>query len=210
MTSPSGSDDALKRAFAEIAARQRVNQGSVSADELLRVVERKGSEESRLEVLARVAADPGAQRDLALLQSAHALAPRSSVILLRAAAALAACLVVAVGVWQVRERRDDTAIERGNNASAITLVAPAINARITTGERFVWRAVSRSTYYTLEVVDEQGARVWNIETRDTLAIAPDSVSLARASLWFVSAATPTGLVRSTPRAIRAARRPDGK
>jgi hypothetical protein len=51
----------------------------------------------------------------------------------------------------------------------------------------VWHAAATGASYQLTLTDAEGSVVWTLATTDTMAMLPDTVTLAHASLyhWYV-------------------------
>jgi hypothetical protein len=64
---------------------------------------------------------------------------------------------------------------------------------------FAWRSAAPGATYRLSLTDPAGALAWTEETTDTLAVVPDSVSVAKGDtyFWFVDTTLPSGEVATT-------------
>ncbi|HEU4563446.1 MAG TPA: hypothetical protein VFS05_02310 [Gemmatimonadaceae bacterium] len=153
--------------------------------ELLRAIERAGSESGA----AGVRASPAAARARWRWQRIAPLA-------------LAASLALAVGIGVVRERGTvpDTDVVRGGAEDGVTLVAPG--EEVGTGREviFVWRAVPGASRYELELLAPGGAVLSAITTGDTVAALPATARLARGAeyRWWVRARLPGGDQLASP------------
>lgn len=59
---------------------------------------------------------------------------------------------------------------------------------------FTWRAMPQAIRYSLELLDDRGARMFQVSVRDTSLVLPDSVSLVlgRTYSWWVREELPWG------------------
>jgi hypothetical protein len=108
-------------------------------------------------------------------------------------AALAAALVLAVGINQIRGVQGDERVTRGAE-DGVVLLAPAQSVDGTAGLAFVWRPVAGASRYALEVVDGGGDVVFETTTTDTTAALPAGVALRQGAEyhWIVRAVDDAG------------------
>ena len=182
-----------------------------SPERILAVVRRTGSDEDRLTTLDHVMSCGECAREFELVRAIEDVgmesvaAPRPVPAPPRASwrrytpLALAASLVLAVGVgllWRGVPPGSD-GITRGT--SAVTLLAPPTEARSDGGIAFVWRPVAGAVRYELEVVDSAGAVAFSTSTPDTTATLPNAIRLAPDAeyRWWVRASDATGAQRAS-------------
>jgi hypothetical protein len=188
-------------------------------EELLALVRREGPEEQRLESLDHVMACADCRSDFELLRAveeAGTAAPeadsapeRSDIRPLRRTPrswmrfvpmALAASLLLVVGIGVQRFAGDDTSDVMRGEADAVTLLAPAEEATAGSPILFAWRPIEGARRYELEVVDGGGTAVFSTATSDTAVILRDSSPLAAGVeyQWWVRAVTDTGAQPRSP------------
>lgn len=126
------------------------------------------------------------------------------------APALAAAAVIAVVMahpFRTAVQPEGTSRFRGSEPTAgrgggavIGVLAPpddgAVNPAAVT---FVWHAGGVDASYQLTLTDEEGSVVWTLATTDTVAALPDTITLARGSLyhWYVDGLLEDGRRAST-------------
>jgi hypothetical protein len=192
------SDERLRELYASaVRGRSAAAAGEHSAPEALAaLVSREGAEEARLATLDHVMGCAECRRDFDLLRALERAGVENGAAGKRtgrrswfAPTALAASLVLAVGLgrlWMTTE--DDTT--RGGDDSAVVLVAPATEAPAGDAVRFAWRAVSGASRYELELLDAGGSVAASAATTDTTA-APEAVRALPPGnyRWWVRAMT---------------------
>ncbi len=229
-------DDELRDAYAAHLrraqppdARGPTSDACASLEDILTLVRGEGPEARRLAVLDHVMSCARCRAEFDMLRSVETagrqlvegegaivrpLRPARIAPALRrwpggVGLAVAASLVLAVGVRQYRAR-GDTDLERGAG-DAVALVAPA-PGDVPAGAplRFVWHAVPRATRYEVEVLAADGAAVASGTTADTVFALADARRLAPGTTyrWWVSAVGDDGAAarRSALRPLRVARR----
>jgi hypothetical protein len=194
--------DLYERVLAERAARGV--SADVPVEDILAVVERRGSEEERAATLNRLLATAEGRRELDLVRAAVRASQPSRTNRLRVPMAIAAVLLLAVVVRSVL--RDEAAVDpmRGVDAGPIALHAPPESVTDLDSTRFVWATLPAANTYELELLDDAGNLIWTQTLSDTSAVLPDSVRLVsgRSYGWRVVAVTESGRVASALRQLR--------
>lgn len=114
--------------------------------------------------------------------------------------ALAASLLLAVGVGVVWRSGVPASGDVTRGESAVTLLAPPTEVRSGAGAiGFVWRPVTGAVRYELEVVDSAGAVAFSAATADTTATLADTRRLTpgTAYRWWVRALDAAGAQRTS-------------
>ena len=114
--------------------------------------------------------------------------------------ALAASLILAVGVGVVWRSGVPANGDVTRGESAVTLIAPPTEVRRGGGViGFVWRPVTGAVRYELEVVDSAGAVAFSATTADTTATLADTRRLTpgTAYRWWVRAVDAAGAQRAS-------------
>lgn len=176
----------------------------VSLEAMIDVLEQRGSEETRRELLAEILRSPACREEFELLRavvraSQPVKAPRFFSPLWRWAAGIV--VVAGLGLTALLWQRPREQV-RGSGG-AIELYAPAENARAQSLPAFVWSALPGALQYRLEVVTDTGAVAFSTTVRDTTATAPRAAALPPGHyLWLILAEMPAGLaVRSAVRSF---------
>lgn len=179
--------------------------GCPTPEALHALVRREGTEAERLATLDHVMSCAACARDFELLRAVEAAGVATAGAAAVAAPAgvgrthqaipwrqiapfaLAASLLLAVGVVGVRGRRGggaDVAVpgdvmRGGSGEGALTLIAPAAAAAVdpTAPLTFVWRADPDARRYVLEVLDAGGRAVVSADARDTTLTLRDATAL---------------------------------
>jgi hypothetical protein len=200
-------DEQLKTLYGDALQRASPAAACVSTEQLLALVRKEGSEESRLATLDHVMACPRCLPEFELLRSieqadaaagSHAPARRNR--RWYAPVALAASILLAVVV--VLRVTPPTDVTRGS-AESVALLAPGMSVESDQPLSFAWRAVPGATGYRMEVLAPDGSVVASAETTDTM-VAPDASRQLPAGTynWWVRATLPGGeLVRSSMRPL---------
>ncbi|HKA86853.1 MAG TPA: fibronectin type III domain-containing protein [Haliangiales bacterium] len=197
--------DLYQRALAQRGERAR--ERCVAPEAILALTRREGPEKRRLEVLDHVMGCNACRAEFDLLRSieqAGAEAERPAIVPRHrwgwlSPVALAAALVLAVGVGVKLGTRGAPDVERGTG-DAVTLLAPAAETDAGAPVTFAWRPVSGALRYEIEVLDEQGKVVFARTTEQTSATLSDAGLLVPGSSyrWWVRAASGAGEPRSSP------------
>jgi hypothetical protein len=202
------SDDRLRELYATVLTGQSAGAAAEhpSPEALAELVRREGSEEARLTTLDHVMSCADCRRDLDLLRSVERAGVESRGAGGRRAwlmpAALAASVLLAVGVGRtvLRSAGDDTT--RGDGNGAVVLVQPGREARAGDAVTFAWRAVPGASRYELELLDTGGGVLASAATTDTTVSPAAARALPPGDYrWWVRATTPDA------RALRSALRP---
>lgn len=184
----------------------------VSGEQLLDLVRREGTEQSRLATLDHVMACPACRHEFDLLRAVeqagiesgarprvrwqwHNLAPIG----------LAASLLLAVGVAIGLNRPDESPDQLRGAAARVTLLAPAAQVAADEPITFAWRPVRHANRYVLELLEGSGggAAVLSRETSDTAVVLdPELFQPGARYAWWVRALTPAGELASPLQALR--------
>jgi hypothetical protein len=202
------SDDRLREFYATALTGQSAGAAGEhpSPEALAELVRREGSEEARLITLDHVMSCADCRRDFDLLRSVERAGDESRGAGGRRAwlvpAALAASVLLAVGVGRtvLRSAGDDTT--RGDGHGAVVLVQPGREARAGDPVTFAWHAVPGASRYELELLDAGGGVLASAATTDT-AVSPAATRALPPGdyRWWVRATTPDA------RALRSVLRP---
>jgi hypothetical protein len=201
----------LREAYQGIMARGRGDRGACPAPEaVLALARREGAEAGRLATLDHVMSCRDCRAELDLLRSLEAAGAQGGA---GAAAsgrrwmvptALAATLLVAVGLGRLVLRNDDDTVRSGpGSAARVELVAPG--AEVTAGApvAFTWHPVPGAARYRLEVLTDTGDLAIEAETHDTTLLSGAAARLLPGSYqWWVIALTPGPGARSDMRRLR--------
>jgi len=172
-----------------------------SPESLLAVVRRDGPEGERLATLDHVMACGDCARELELLRAiedAGARTVRAAPWRRYAPFALAASVLLAVGIGVLRRDTQPGNDDVVRGSSGVTLVAPHNDARMGAGSvLFAWRPVAGAVRYELEVLDTTGAVRFAATTPDT-SVALTDVNRLPAGVeyrWWVRAIDAAGAQR---------------
>ena len=207
MTMPSDSE--LQRAYRrllELASREG-RERCVPPEAILAVVERSGSEATRLDALEHVMACTACRGELELLRAVAGTRPettrasRFARSLTPRRLALAASLVMAVGatsIWWAALRPGAAPVTRGAD-DMVRLVSPEPGGRLGEGIAFVWHSLPESFEYTLEIFDGGGDVLFSASTRDTTFTLPGPLpDVGEGDLrWWVTARMGNGSTKSS-------------
>jgi hypothetical protein len=203
------SDDRLRELYATaLAGRPAAAAGThPSPEAIATLARREGPEDARLVTLDHVMGCAECRRELDLLRTveragleagAHAPARRTWFV----PAALAASVLLAVGIGRqaLRSTTDDTT--RGGDTGAIVLVQPGADAPAGQPVVFAWHPVPNASRYELELLDAGGGVTASATTADTTAAPEAARSLPPGDYrWWVRATT------SDARSLRSPLRP---
>jgi hypothetical protein len=202
------SDERLRDLYAAaVKARGATVGGHPSPEAIADLVKRTGAEDERLATLDHVMSCAGCRRDFDLLRTVERVAGGPA----RAAArrswmlptALAASLLVALGLGRtLMTRPDDTT--RGGEDASVVLVTPGEEAPAGAPVVFTWRSVDGATRYELELLDAGGGVAASAATTDTTASPAAATGLPPGDYrWWVRATTADARsVRSSLRPLR--------
>lgn len=196
-------DERLRAAYESILINARPGSDDPTPDEMLALVEGRGSDTDRLRTLDRVMRSEDTRRDFELLRAAAAAMrpPRRFNTRMIAAAAV---VLVTVGVSTVtlRQFRGDTVgdnVLRGAQRS-ITLATPMDAPAVSGPLVFAWRRVPGATSYEIELVEASGTLVQMTTVRDTTWVPPATVHLVPGTeyRWWVRATLTDGTTLEAP------------
>lgn len=205
------SDERLRELYATAMRGRAAGPGGAHAapEALAALVRREGAEEARLATLDHVMSCAGCRRDFELLSAVERAGLESGAAGRAGArrswfmpAALAASLLVAIGLGRTLTRPTDDAT-RGGGGSAIVLLQPAAEAVSGDSPIFAWRPVPGASRYELELLDAGGSVAASARTADTTASPAAVRALPPGEYrWWVRAATSDGRpLRSALRAL---------
>jgi anti-sigma factor RsiW len=191
-------DEALRTAYqAAVSGRSGSRPTCPTPDAINALVAGEGSEADRLSVLRHVMECDACRREFELLRAVHAAGPQSRPVRRFHSFALAASVLVLVGlgtvVWtRVNTPANDT---RRGKAAQVELVRPAAGAIVTPPLALVWHSVTGAQDYTAELLTPNGrlTRAWTTpDTSLTVPTAGDSGVAAGSYAWWVRAHLPDG------------------
>lgn len=203
----------LKDAYQAHLARTRAGRTSCPSPEAIQaLVRREGDETTRLATLDHVMSCRDCRPELDLLRTVEEAGVRSGAVSAPnrrrwlMPAALAATLLVAVGLGRVVLRPADDTVRSGD-AARVELVAPGAEVTAGTPVSFAWRPVEGASRYRLEVLNESGDLAIEAETHDTALVSDSAARLAPGQYqWWVIALSPGPGPRSELRRLRVAAR----
>jgi hypothetical protein len=205
------SDERLRELYATTLRGRAARTGGEHAtpEAIAALVRREGAEEARLATLDHVMSCAECRRDFDLLSAVEragleggatgrASARRSWLM----PAALAASLLIAIGLGRTLTRPADD-ITRGGDGSAIVLLQPAAEAVAGDSLIFAWRPMPGASRYELELLDAGGSVAASVQTADTTASPAAVRALPPGEYrWWVRAASSGGQpLRSPLRAL---------
>ncbi|HEY8258342.1 MAG TPA: hypothetical protein VIG08_11870 [Gemmatimonadales bacterium] len=191
-------EDQLRAVYGAALERGRASAGGqhASPEAIAALARREGPESERLATLDHVMSCKDCRAEFDLLRAvevAGAQAGATRSVMRRSwfvPAALAASLLLAVGVGRmvVSSRQDD--LTRGEARGALTLIRPAAEAVAGDSLTFGWHAAPGARSYALEVLDSGGSVVASATTPDTLATPGAIAALPPGDYtWWVRATT---------------------
>ena len=200
-------DERLQQAYNALL-RDRAARGEpvdVPLETMVDVLNRKGSEETRLAAIDRIMAHPRLAEEFEILRAAHTAGRTAQRRTFKAwPLAIAASLIAAIGLgtWLSRQSTDDGDQLRGLSV-AIPLYAPAETALADSARVFLWSANPSATQYMFELSTAGGSALFNATTTDSSLTLPDTVRLAPGAsyFWYVRAITPQGELTSPLRPL---------
>jgi hypothetical protein len=198
-------EDRMRELYAASTARRAASDPpcEVSLQAMIDVLERRGSEEERRNVLAEILRSPACREEFELLRAVvRASHPVERPVVMRNAWRWAAGVVVIAGLGLAVARWRGPAGEplRGGSGP-IVLHGPLENARVSVLPGFAWGGVPGALQYRLDILSDSGRVAFSTTIRDT-AVAPSSVAALPAGhyLWLVVAEMPSGQpIRSATR-----------
>ena len=199
----------LQELYAQaLARRSEPAEGCVPPEELLALVRQQGDEARRLQTLDHVMGCQACHREFELLRALEAAGGGSrepatvrSISRRIMPLALAASVLLAIGVGLVMRNREGDNIRGGG--SALVLLAPAAEVAPAQPVTFSWRPFRGIQRYRLELLDRNGAAMFSQLTPDTSLTLPAELLQPGATYrWWVRDATPGSHVASSLRALR--------
>ena len=199
------------RVKAIYTAATRGRQADCPPPEALQALARReGSEESRLASLDHAMRCSGCRAELDLLRSIEQAGAATGAGAVRRGgyrawfvpAALAATVLLAVGIGRVALRPGEEPVRSGEGAG-VAVLAPAPEAAAGEPLAFAWRPVESAVRYRVEVLAGDGDVAIEAETRDTAVTIEGISRLAPGDYrWWVVALTPRPGPRSPLRPLR--------
>ena len=204
-------DERLRAAYGA-ALRSGVAGGDTHAspEAIAALVRREGPESERLATLDHVMSCLDCRRDFDLLRAVEqagrqvgAARPSARPTWLMPAA-LAASLLVAIGLGRMVMKPAPEDVTRGSETGAPTLLRPPAEVAAGGAITFVWSSAPGARKYTVEMLDAGGGVVASAETTDTTA-TPRATSTLPAGdyTWWVRVTTlDARTLRSAVRPLR--------
>jgi hypothetical protein len=201
----------LKDAYQAHLARSRAGRSACPSPEAIQaLVHREGDESSRLATLDHVMSCRDCRAELDLLRTVEAAGVRAGAASAPGRrqwmipAALAATLLLAVGLGRIVLRPSDDTVRSGD-ATRVELLAPGADVPAGAPVSFAWRPVEGASSYRLEVLNESGDLAIEAQTHDTAFTSDSAARLAPGSYqWWVIALSPGPGPRSELRRLRVA------
>lgn len=196
-------DERLRRAYSDLVDREAPGDrvDCPPPEDLLALVERRGSDEQRLRTLDHVMGCARCRPELELIRAADVASGREGKLrkpFWRRNAVLAAGIALAfIGgtTWLLTDGPETSVYREGQDGPA-SLVEP----RGSLPERpaqLLWRSVDDAVRYRVEVLAEGGALVYQTTTTDTiLPLPPEPELLSGDYVWRVDAVLLGGATRS--------------
>lgn len=167
----------------------------VSLDAMIDVLQHRGSEETRREVMAEILRNPACREEFELLRavvraSVPVPAPSRfgfplSPAAWRWAAGIAAVVGLGLIVTLMRTRPAD---QLRGGGSSITLYGPKDEERVSALPNFVWGSVEGAIDYRFQLLGQAGQVVYTSSGTDTVALVPQDTPVpAGRYLWTVTA-----------------------
>ena len=199
-------EERMRELYASSTARRAASGPpcEVSLEAMIDVLERRGPEEARRQVLAEILRSPPCREEFELLRAVvRASQPVKAPTFISPMWRWAAGIVVVAGLGLAALWWRRPAEPFRGTSGAMVLYAPAEDARADTLPVFVWSAVPGTLQYRLEVLTDAGAVAFSTTLRDTTVAVPASTALSPGHyLWLVVAEMPTGQpVRSGARSL---------
>jgi hypothetical protein len=201
------SDERLRDLYAAaLEAGVTTTGGSHPSPEAIAdLVNRTGAEAERLATLDHVMSCAECRRDFDLLRTVERVAGGASRPVARPSwvlpSALAATLLVAIGIGRTMLTSDDD-VTRGNEGASVVLVAPGAEVPAGAPLVFTWRKVPDATRYEIELLDVGGNVAASAATTDTTASPASAPGLPPGEYrWWVRATT------ADARSLRSSLRP---
>ena len=201
-------DERLRELYTTALAGRSLAAGPShpSPEALAALARREGPEEARLATLDHVMSCAECRREFDLLRAIERAGSHTGGTAARRTwfvpAALAASVLLAVGIGRqaLRSASEDT--PRGSDGGTIALVQPGAEASAGQSVVFAWHPVPGASRYELELLDAGGGLAASATTADTSAAPEAARSLPPGEYrWWVRATT------ADARSLRSAIRP---
>jgi hypothetical protein len=201
-------DDRLRAAYERLLAergREPVER-PVSLDEMLAVLEKRGGETERLDVMNRVMRHPSQRQEFDVLRAAHQASrqPRHVPFIWQASIAAGLLIAAVAGSRLLKPTATEPDVLRGNANVTVPLYEPAQTAVADSARSFLWAHVAGASRYSFTLMDLEGRPLYDTVVSDTTLALPDSVRLTAGGeyRWRVKASTPSGEEVSEYRPLR--------
>ena len=190
------SDERLRELYTESLATRPAGEHA-TPEAIAGLVRREGSETDRLATLDHVMRCVDCKRDFDLLRTIERAGIESGAVGRAATrprwlmpAALAASVLLAVGIGRGMLRAPDDTTRGEVDSGAVTLVRPGRAAPAGAALTFAWRPVAGARRYELELLDAGGNVAASAATADTSATLPAVRNLPAGDYrWWVRATT---------------------
>jgi hypothetical protein len=193
------------------AMSSRAPGACVSPEDLLALLRREGAEDRRLVLLDHVMGCQACHREFELLRAIEAAGTTargsSSVFNISrrlAPLALAASLLLAVGVGLLLRNRGEDNPTRGG-AGELVVLAPPPEVAADRPVTFAWRPVRGAQSYRLEILDSTGTAVSQLTRDTTLTLPAGQLQPGSSYQWYVRDASSGSQLGSGLRALRVLR-----
>lgn len=197
-------DAELRRAYTALLQSRHATPDirRVPLDDMLALVEQRGSESERLATLDRVMTDPASASEFEMLRAVAQPARRVArqATWFRAAGVMSlAAAVLLVAIPMLDARRDTVEPVRDATAASV-LIAPAIDATVADSRTFRWYAVPGTRTYVVEILTASGVVVFAERSADTtITVPPDVIFVTGTEYqWWVVSEMPDGTQRRSP------------
>lgn len=204
-------EDRLRAAYGAAMKSGGTSGGRhASPEAIAALARREGSETERLATLDHVMSCIECRAEFDLLRAVEGAGVQAGAARAGARrawfvpAALAASLLVAVGVGRLVMKPGEDDLTRGGETSALTLLHPGAEAVAGDSITFVWHSAPGARKYAVEVLDAGGGVVASAETADTSATPGAAAALPPGDYkWWVRATTiDAKTLRSAVRPLR--------
>jgi hypothetical protein len=168
--------------------------GHIGADELAAYLDRTLPDADRRRVEAHLSSCDECRAELIASRDAVASAPCRKSPSFRSwgvigTAVAAAAVIIATSI--ISRSRPDRSIERDPNvaAAAVTVASPADGSSLGADRIVAWHRLADNTSYRITVADQSAQPIYTTTVRDTSAVIPPSIALARGGkyFWYVDA-----------------------
>lgn len=204
-------EDRLREVYTAAVERGAVpSAGHASPEAIAALARREGTEAERLATLDHVMSCRECRADFDLLRAVERAGAETGSVKSGArrawfvSAALAATVLLAVGIGRMVMKQGGDDIPRGGEAGAITLLRPGTEAVAGDSLTFIWSPAPGARKYSLEVLDAGGNVVLMAEAPDTVSTPGVATGLPPGDYkWWVRATTSDArTVRSQVRPLR--------